>query len=704
MIILTKDNSAELTGADRLLDYLVYSTEYISLEEILELFNISRRTAFNWLATINARLKTKNLAPVTNIPRYGYKLTDQARQQLSKQSHHPVEAPANETSLNLGPLERRTEIIWLLLKNQDDISINKLAERFDCSRNTVIKDFKEISQAFPNLTIISTRQGRKIDSDERTVRLVIYELLQRHNTALFKFIGSLGYNITQYEQIIIDCQATLHMNFSENAIHQLTFLLIFSDWRIHQGKVIQDESDYYWIMENTTDVISTSEQIMERMLGKDYSVGEVIFLSKVILCSQATEMDCVNASLYDDLNDIAQEIIFRYEQLTGEKVSYKLFTKVLSNHLYATFFRVKFGIPFSSSEVDEIKKRYPQLVKFTAIACNPLEHYLGKHLPSNEVALICLYFGSGNSNDYQDLQDTDKYKRASLAEVLVVCSSGIGTSVMLYNELSNTYPLIKFSLPLEIRELPQIFKFNYQAKLIISTAPLAASDYPIPVVNVKAILTEHDQSMIETQFREKLPRKIEHNTNVVTSLLKIINQYATIKDENGLRMSLDKFIFPETNRTPQSPDHPSLGSILPAEHIKIMHNDGNLAWHDVLTVGCELLVKDNIIETRYQSEILKLIDQYGPYMLIANDIFLAHAAPNQGSKKIGLSLVLLDHPVKITAKNQSVYVTCIFVLSPGLKREHEKALTELIDIVRNTDNVKKLLSAKDPKIVRNIIV
>jgi len=702
--MVTKNNSAELTGADRLLEYLVYSTEYMSLDEILELFNISRRTAFNWLATINLQLKTQKLPPVTNIPRYGYKLSNIARQKLINQFHRPVKTAIDETSLNLGPLDRRTEIIWLLLKNQDNISINRLSTRFGCSRNTVIKDFKEISLAFPKLNIISTRQGRKIDSDERAVRLVIYELLQRHNTTLFNFIEKLGYNVTKYEQIIIDCQSKLHMNFSENAIHQLTFLLIFSDWRIHQGKVIQDESDYYWIMENTTNVISTSENIMEQLLGKNYSVGEVIFLSKVVLCSQATEMDCVTANLYDDLNDIAQEIIFRYEQLTGERVSYKLFTKVLSNHLYATFFRVKFEIPFSSSEIDEIKKRYPRLVKFTAIACDPLEQYLGKQLPSNEVALICLYFGSGNNNEYQDLQDSDKFKRASLAEVLVVCSSGIGTSVMLYNELSNSYPLIKFSMPLEIRELPQIFKLNYQAKLIISTAPLAAKDYPISVVNVKAILTEHDQNMIEAQFRDKLPHKTEHNTNVVNSLLAIINQYATIKDENGLRLNLDKFIFPDTKREPVHSDRPSLGSILPADHIKIVHNDGSLAWHDVLAIGCQLLEQDDIIETRYQSEILKLIDQYGPYMLIANDIFLAHAAPNQGSKKIGLSLILLDNPVKITAKNQSVYVTCVFVLSPGLKREHEKALTELIDIVRNTDNVKKLLHAKDAQTVRNIII
>lgn len=103
--------------------------------------------------------------------------------------------------------------------------------------------------------------------------------------------------------------------------------------------------------------------------------------------------------------------------------------------------------------------------------------------------------------------------------------------------------MIKFSLPLEIRDLPQIFKRSYQAKLIVSTANLNDTVYPIPVVNVRAVLTKHDQSAIEKLLCQKIPRKIEHNESAVNSLVSIINEYADVKDENGLRTSLDRFIF-----------------------------------------------------------------------------------------------------------------------------------------------------------------
>ena len=91
-------------------------------------------------------------------------------------------------------------------------------------------------------------------------------------------------------------------------------------------------------------------------------------------------------------------------------------------------------------------------------------------------------------------------------------------------------------------------------------------------------------------------------------------------------------------------------------------------------------------------------------MLISENIFLAHAAPSESNKNIGLSLIALDQEIEIASRNQHVLVTCIFVLSPGLKREHEKALEQLIDIVRNKNNVSCLVNAKSSKEIRRFLL
>ncbi|MCO6533421.1 PTS sugar transporter subunit IIA [Lactobacillus sp.] len=83
---------------------------------------------------------------------------------------------------------------------------------------------------------------------------------------------------------------------------------------------------------------------------------------------------------------------------------------------------------------------------------------------------------------------------------------------------------------------------------------------------------------------------------------------------------------------------------------------------------------------------------------------MAHAAPSNSNKKVGLSLILLDQPLEICSRGESAWVTCMFVLSPGKEKEHEKALEQLVDIVRNQENINRLLKAKSPQEVRQFLL
>ncbi|MFH5811675.1 PTS sugar transporter subunit IIA [Companilactobacillus sp. FL22-1] len=685
-------------GPNRLLNYFFKINKYVSLKEIMGLFDISRRTAFNWLSDINGYLNENDVTEIENIPNHGYKLPDYSKRKLEH-----IDSIKKTKSSELDKTDRVAEIVWLLVSNQSNISINKLSEEFDCSRNTIIKDFKEIKQRFVGISIVSSNRGRRIANSERYIRLMIYELIQRNNQCIKSHIVNLGYDWDSYYKIVIDSQKSLEMNFSENSTILLTYLLIFSSWRIKNSNIITDENGYYWIAENTHGILTTSERIVNDLFDNVYYAGEIIFLSKIVLCSQVMDINCVNLKLYSDMEEISKKIIFRYEKLTNENLINNSFVKILSNHLYATFFRVKFNMPYVSNEVDEIKKKYPKLIQFTSIACEPLEVYLDVPIPENEIALICLYFGSGEDNEYSNIGESDRIQKAAQSEVLLVCSSGIGTSEMLYSELSKKYPLINFSMPLEIKDLDMIFKIKYQSKLIISTASIEENRYPIPTIKVKAILTKHDQIVIEDEFRKYLPLKIEHNTDVISHLMSIIGDYANITDPAHLRESLDGFLYPSEDIKKANLNKPSLRELLTIQNIKIMHTTDKTDWTDVLHTGCLMLNQRNVIDSHYENEIIKLVKKYGPYMLISDDIFLAHASPKEGSKKVGISMVLLDNPVTVNAKGQRVEIRCMFVLAPGLNHEHDRVLEELISIVRNTKKFNQVLNSKDKNKIRRLM-
>ena len=75
-------NSTEVIKAQNLLNYLTKASGFVSLKEILETFNISRRTAFNWLNSTNKILRENNVVESVNSTNYGYKITDRTKREL----------------------------------------------------------------------------------------------------------------------------------------------------------------------------------------------------------------------------------------------------------------------------------------------------------------------------------------------------------------------------------------------------------------------------------------------------------------------------------------------------------------------------------------------------------------------------------------------------------------------------------------------
>ena len=125
-------------------------------------------------------------------------------------------------------------------------------------------------------------------------------------------------------------------------------------------------------------------------------------------------------------------------------------------HLLSTYYRVKYQITFKQPSLSIIMKQYNELIFFTRLSLKPFEDLIDQRLSDEEVTLVAIYFGGilrkENKPDYA---------------VDVVCSSGIGTSKVLHEELCQRYPNVKFSEPMSVFKLKNSHSRNI--KLIIST-------------------------------------------------------------------------------------------------------------------------------------------------------------------------------------------------------------------------------------------
>jgi len=135
-----------------------------------------------------------------------------------------------------------------------------------------------------------------------------------------------------------------------------------------------------------------------------------------------------------------------------------------------------------------------------------------------------------------------------------------------------------------------------------------------------------------------------------------------------------------------------LAEIIKKEYIKVKYNASD--WIEAITVAGELLLEDNLITEKYIEAMINTVKEKGPYIVIAPGIAIAHARPEDGVNKIGMSLVTLKEPVKFGNKNNDP-VEVLFAFGTIDSKSHIEAfrsLTELlmrdkfIEDMRNMEN------------------
>ncbi len=115
-------------------------------------------------------------------------------------------------------------------------------------------------------------------------------------------------------------------------------------------------------------------------------------------------------------------------------------------------------------------------------------------------------------------------------------------------------------------------------------------------------------------------------------------------------------------------------------------------WESAIRTGGELLVNAGKCRASYVDAMVAAVNKLGPYMVLAPGIALAHARPEDGMLKVGLSIVNLATPVEFgTPANDPVFLVISF---GGVdKEQHVTMLQELAEFLMNEENQKLLKTA-----------
>jgi ascorbate PTS system EIIA or EIIAB component len=69
-------------------------------------------------------------------------------------------------------------------------------------------------------------------------------------------------------------------------------------------------------------------------------------------------------------------------------------------------------------------------------------------------------------------------------------------------------------------------------------------------------------------------------------------------------------------------------------------------WQAAVRAACRLLVEAGAADQGYVDACVAMVEEHGPYMVVAPGIALAHARPEDGARMLGVSVAVLARPVE----------------------------------------------------------
>ncbi|WP_329809246.1 PTS sugar transporter subunit IIA [Enterocloster citroniae] len=106
-------------------------------------------------------------------------------------------------------------------------------------------------------------------------------------------------------------------------------------------------------------------------------------------------------------------------------------------------------------------------------------------------------------------------------------------------------------------------------------------------------------------------------------------------------------------------------------------------WEGAIRCAGEILKRKGCVTSGYVEQMVEVVRENGPYIIVDEGVALAHARPSDGVKKIGMSLAVLKRPAYFEGIDKPVVL--MFGLSAVDSDSHIELLSELSLLLKEED-------------------
>lgn len=123
---------------------------------------------------------------------------------------------------------------------------------------------------------------------------------------------------------------------------------------------------------------------------------------------------------------------------------------------------------------------------------------------------------------------------------------------------------------------------------------------------------------------------------------------------------------------------------------------------DAIQEAGDLLVNEELIEEGYVRAMINSYKENGPYFVLAPQIAIPHARPEDGVNEASVSLVQLKNPVTFGHESNDP-VHMVFGLGASSSEEHLTLLKKLTTLLNDRENVEALIHADRLETIQKIL-
>ena len=125
-------------------------------------------------------------------------------------------------------------------------------------------------------------------------------------------------------------------------------------------------------------------------------------------------------------------------------------------------------------------------------------------------------------------------------------------------------------------------------------------------------------------------------------------------------------------------------------------------WRAAVRLAGDGLVRSGVATAAYADEMIRMIEEHGPYVVIAPGLALAHARPGPEVLGDGLGVVTLAEPVNFGHPHNDP-VSVVLALAIKTADAHLAAVAELANVFNDSNAIQALAAASSVAEVQAIM-